>query len=149
MIKNRFDTRIKLTQYILYVSLDEIIEETKAEYYLALRATQKNHKTDHENITPWLDYLLNALVRQTERARKIMKSDQPEKLLSEKQTDIYRLFDEESEMGVAEIDALLKKRIPQVTIKQALSRLVALELLERIGQARGTRYKKAEVSDRN
>lgn len=136
-------------QYIPYVSLDEIIEETKTEYYLALRTAQKNHKTDHENITPWLEYLLETLARQAERARKIMKSDQPEKILSEKQMEIYRLFDAKSEMGVAKIDALLKKRIPPVTIKQALSRLVALKLLERVGQARSTRYKKAEVSDRN
>lgn len=128
--------------YVPYVSLDEIIEETKAEYYLALRATQKFHKTDHEDITPWVDYLLNSLLKQVERARKLMDFDQPEKLLSEKQAEIHHLFNQEKELGVAEIDSLLKGKVPQVTIKQALSRLVALKLLERIGQARGTRYKK-------
>lgn len=128
--------------YIPYVSLDEIIEETKADYYLALRAVQKFHKTDYENITPWVNYLLDAFFKQIEQARKLMNSDQPEKLLSEKQAEIYRLFDAEKELGVAEINALLKEKMPQVTIKQALSRLVVLRLLERIGQARGTRYKK-------
>jgi len=128
--------------YIPYVSLDEIIEKTRSEYYLALRATQKNHKTQHEDITPWVDYLLGALVEQTEKARAVMEHDQPEKLLSEKQMKIYRLFDGSKEMGVAEIDALLKGTVPQATIKQALSRLVKLRLLERIGQARSTRYRK-------
>lgn len=128
--------------YVPYVSLDEIIEDTKAEYYLVLRATQKNHKTDHEDITQWVEYLLGALLEQTEKARKLMESDQPEKLLSEKQTKIYRLFEGDQELSVAEVSGLLRGAIPLSTIKQALSRLVVLKLLERIGQARSTRYKR-------
>ncbi|HNU81191.1 MAG TPA: Fic family protein [bacterium] len=128
--------------YTPYVSLDEIIEQTKAEYYLALRATQKNHKTKHEDITPWVEYLLSSLLEQSEKARKLMESEQPEKLLSEKQTQIYQLFEKNDELSVSEIDKLLKGKIPQATIKQALSRLVTWKLLERIGQARSTRYKK-------
>jgi Fic family protein len=125
-----------------YISLDEIIEQTKVDYYLALRATQKNHGTDHEDITPWVNYFLTALTEQTERARKIMDEDQPEKLLSEKQKEIYQLFTEGKEMGVAEVVTLLEGRIERETIKQALSRLVKLKLLERIGQGRGSRYLK-------
>ncbi|HQQ38565.1 MAG TPA: Fic family protein [bacterium] len=128
--------------YTPYVSLDEIIEQTKAEYYLALRATQKNHQTKHEDITPWVEYLLSSLLKQSEKARKLMESEQPEKLLSEKQTQIYQLFEKNDELSVSEIDKLLKGKIPQATIKQALSRLVTWKLLERIGQARSTRYKK-------
>ena len=130
--------------YVPYVSLDEIIEETKAEYYLALRATQKNHKTGHEDITPWTEYLLGALSEQSDRARKLMESEQPEKLLSEKQNQVYQLFEENNELGVSEIDKLLSGKIPRATVKQALSRLVSLKLLERIGQARSTRYKKLD-----
>ena len=129
--------------YAPYVSLDEIIEGTKAEYYLALRATQKNHKTEHEDITPWVTYLLGALTEQIERARRIMDKDQPEKLLSEKQMEVYRLFDENGKtLGVADVVALLEGTMRRETIKQALSRLVKLKLLDRIGQARSTRYKK-------
>ncbi|MCX6717023.1 MAG: Fic family protein [Candidatus Taylorbacteria bacterium] len=128
--------------YVPYVSLDEIIEQTKVDYYLALRATQKNHGTDHEDITPWVDYFLTALTEQTERARKIMDEDQPEKLLSQKQKEIFELFNEGKEIGVAEVVTLLEGRIERETIKQALSRLVKLKLLERVGQGRGTRYVK-------
>lgn len=128
--------------YVPYISLDEIVEQTKAEYYLALRAVQKNHKTEHEDITPWVEYLLGALLEQSDRARKLMESDQPEKLLSEKQSQIYRLFERNEEFSVSEIGNLLENKIPQATVKQALSRLVSLRLLERIGQARSTRYKK-------
>lgn len=134
--------------YVPYVSLDEIIEETKAEYYLALRATQKNHATDHQDIAPWLEYLLGALLEQVARAKKIMEEDQPEKFLSEKQLQIYHLFDTHETLSVADSDALLKGAIPVATIKQALSRLVKQKLLERIGQARSTRYKKAQPIER-
>ena len=48
--------------YVPYASLDEIIEERKDSYYLALRATQNNHKTENEDITPWLNFLLDALL---------------------------------------------------------------------------------------
>lgn len=132
--------------YVPYISLDEIIEETKADYYLALRATQKHHKTDHQDITPWLEYLLGVLLGQVARARKVMEEDQPQKLLSEKQLAVYNLFEGDSTLSVAEIDHLLKGKIPQATIKQALSRLVKSKLLERIGQARSTRYKKVQPS---
>lgn len=128
--------------YVSYASLDLLIENSKADYYLALRATQKNHKTEHEDITPWVTYLLNALVKQSEEARSLMENDQPEKILSEKQMEVYRLFDDGKILSVADVVALLDGTMPRETIKQALSRLVKLKLLERIGQARGTRYKK-------
>lgn len=128
--------------YVPYVSLDEIIEETKTDYYLALRVTQKNHRTDHQDVTPWVEYFLGALLQQTARARNVMEEDRPEKLLSEKQLEIYHLFDKNVMLSVADIDALLKGKMPQSTIKQALSRLVKFKLLERIGQARSSRYRK-------
>lgn len=128
--------------YAQYVSLDEIIEETRSDYYLALRAAQKNHKTEHEDITSWVDYLLDSMLAQIERAEKLMESDRPEKLLSEKQMQVYQLFEDRGELGVAKVSEFLQGKIPLATIKQALSRLVKLKLLERIGQARGTRYRR-------
>ncbi len=127
--------------YVPYVSLDEIIEEKKIDYYLALRKTQSKHKTKKEDITPWLNFFLDALIEQIKRAKSIMEEDQPEKLLSEKQLLVYQLFQVDT-LSVSEISRLLKDSIPMVTLKQALSRLVALSLIERIGMGRGSRYKK-------
>ena len=127
--------------YVPYVSLDEIIEERKIDYYLALRNTQSKHKTKKENIAPWLNFLLDALLEQIKRASGIMEKDQPEKLLSEKQLAIYQLF-QAGALSVSEIEKLLKNSIPMATIKQALSRLVDLKLIEMIGVKRGARYKK-------
>ena len=128
--------------YIPYVSMEEIIEERRPDYYLSLRATQNNHKTDHEDITPWVNFFLNVLIEQTERARKIMESDQPEKLLSEKQLQIYQSFKQKETLSKGEIFDLLGGVMPEVSIRQALSRLIALKLIERIGQGRTTRYQK-------
>jgi Fic family protein len=127
--------------YVPYVSLDEIIEERKIDYYLALRKTQSRHKTKNEDIAPWLNFLLDALLEQIRKAKEIMDEDQPEKLLSEKQLRIYQLFQSDT-LSVSEIEKLLKKSIPMATIKQALSRLVDLKLVEMIGIKRGARYKK-------
>jgi Fic family protein len=44
--------------YVPYVSLDEIIERSRADYYLSLRATQKRHKTADEDVTPWVMFSL-------------------------------------------------------------------------------------------
>lgn len=127
--------------YIPYVSLEEIVEERRTDYYLALRATQKNHKTDHEDITPWVDFLLKTLIEHADRARKIMDSDQPEKLLSEKQLEVYKLFNQEGTLTISAIEKLLNGSIPRITINQALSRLLGLKLIEKIGASRATRYR--------
>lgn len=127
--------------YVPYVSLDEIIEERKIDYYLALRKTQSKHKTKREDIAPWLNFLLDALLEQIKRAKNIIEEDQPEKLLSEKQLAIYQLFQTDT-LSISEISKQLEGSIPMATLKQSLSRLVALKLIERIGMGRGSRYKK-------
>ena len=128
--------------YVPYVSLDDLIEDHKDNYYLALRATQKNHKTDHEDISSWVNFLLEALLTQAETAKKLMNAEQPEKLLSERQEQIFTVLKAGETLGVAEIDKRLDGTVPLVTIKQALARLVVLRLVERVGQGRGVRYKK-------
>lgn len=127
--------------YVPYVSLDEIIEEKKIAYYLALRKTQAKHKTKNEDITAWLNFFLDALLEQVRRAQAMMEKDQPEKLLSEKQLAVYELFRTET-LSVSEVSKLLHEKIPMATLKQALPRLVALGLIEKIGAGRGTRYRK-------
>ena len=127
--------------YVPYISLDEIIEQTKTEYYLSLRATQKKHKTKNEDITPWLKYFVSILLEQVKRAESLIKLENPEQLLSKKQSLIYGLFDDK-ELSVGDIYSLLDNKTPKVTIKQAISRLLKLKLVEKIGQGRATRYRK-------
>jgi Fic family protein len=127
-------------EYIPYISLEEIIEERKDAYYTSLRQTQKHHKTEHENIGEWLNFFLDTLLTQAEKAKELMENDDPTKLLSPRQIEIYTLFAGEP-LSVMDIKGRLP-HIPVVTIKQVLSRLVSLQLVERIGLGRGTRYVK-------
>ncbi|OGG64939.1 hypothetical protein A3C94_01440 [Candidatus Kaiserbacteria bacterium RIFCSPHIGHO2_02_FULL_55_17] len=128
--------------HIPYVSLEEIIEERKTDYYLSLRQTQKNHKTDNEDISAWIDFILDVLIEQTARAKVLIDAKQPEKLLSQKQISVYELFADGSILGAKEIVERLIGEVARPTVKKTLSRLVELKLLERLGRARSTRYRK-------
>jgi Fic family protein len=125
-------------EYIPYVSLEEIIEERKDSYYASLRQTQKLHKTENEDITIWLNFFLDTLLIQANKAKELMENDDPTKLLSGRQNEIFALFETDS-LSVLDIKGRLPD-IPDVTIKQVLSKLVSLKLIERIGLGRSTRY---------
>jgi Fic family protein len=129
--------------YVPYVSLEEIIEDRKEEYYASLRQTQKYHKTETEDITQWTIFFLDTLLIQAQRAKDLMENDDPTKMLSGRQGEIYALFDSTASLSVMEIKVKLP-HIPEVTIKQALSRLVSLKLIERVGLGRSTRYIKSK-----
>lgn len=129
--------------FVSYVSLEEIIENRQAEYYMSLRQTQKNHKTKNENIEPWLLFFLDCMLEQTRQAFTLIERNDPEKLLSEIQKKIYELFisgQSDQELSVSDIQKITDISIS--TIKQALSRLMEHSLIARFGQGRATRYKK-------
>jgi Fic family protein len=128
--------------YIPYVSLEEIIENQKEEYYLSLRGAQGRHKTEHEDITTWILFMLEVLIKQAESARYLIERHEPEQSLSEKQLLVLQLFDREKILSPKEILSLLNKEVPLPTIKQSLARLTKLNLLKRIGLGRATRYQK-------
>lgn len=136
-------------EYIPYISLEEIIEDKKDAYYTSLRQSQKNHKTKEkgkeENIGPWLAFFLDVLLEQAKKAQELMENDDPTKLLSERQQQVFSLFNATESLAVLEIKKKLPE-VPEATIKQALARLVSLKLIERIGLGRATRYVKSKKS---
>ena len=126
--------------FIPYVSSEEIFEERQSDYYLSLRKTQKNHKTKNEDIMPWLIFFLDVALIQIKKALDLLKGKENIKLLSEAQEKIYDLFTNGIELKVSEIQK--KTKIPLPTVKQSVSRLVKLNLIEKIGQGSATRYRK-------
>ncbi len=126
--------------FVPYVSLEEIIEDNQSEYYLSLRQTQKNHKTKNEDITPWLEFFIDVVLEQVEKALEILAENENEKLLSELQKKVYEMFKTNRELKVSEIHK--KTKIPLPTVKQIVARLTELKLVEKIGQGRATRYKR-------
>jgi len=125
--------------YIPYISLEEIIEDKQSEYYLALRKTQRNHKTIKENIEPWLMLFLDCVFIQAQKAINLLKGKDPESLLSDTQKRIYDLFTDSIELKVSEIKK--KTGVPLPTIKQSVARLTKYGLIEKLGQGPATRYR--------
>lgn len=56
--------------FVPYASLENIIEQSKDAYYLALRNTQITIRSEAQNWEPWLVFFLHALVKQTQRLTK-------------------------------------------------------------------------------
>ena len=126
--------------YMPYISHEKLIEDNKAEYYVALRKSQKTLKTENPNITPWLEFFFNILLIQSKQAIELLSKENIEKLFSPKQLAVWRYLLQVVEATPGEIAKNTKVARP--TVSQALDTLLRLKKVERIGQGRTTRYRK-------
>lgn len=126
--------------YAPYVSHEKLIEDNKENYYIALRRSQKSFGTEQEDISAWLDFFLAMILIQSEIALELMESEQVEKLLSPKQLIVWKYIQSVAEAVPSEIAK--KTGVARPTVNQALTRLLEVERIERIGAGRGTRYRK-------
>jgi Fic family protein len=124
--------------YMPYASLEKIIEDHKIEYYLALRNSQKNIKKEDNDISKWLHFFIDVMLRQIEVLRFLVENRSSEDLLSDNQKKVLGLFDKHDEITNKLINE--KFKIPQVTAKQILNRLLELKLIRRVGAGRSVRY---------
>lgn len=126
--------------YAPYVSHEKLIEDNKENYYIALRRSQKSFGTEKEDITPWLDFFLTMLLKQSEMALELMESEQVEKLLSPKQLAVWEYVQGVAEATPSEIAQ--GTGVARPTVNQALTKLLKVERIEKIGSGRSTRYRK-------
>ena len=126
--------------YTPYVSHEKLVEDNKAEYYIALRKSQKTLKTTKVDITPWLEFFLNVLLKQSKQAIELLSKENIDKLLSPKQLLVWEYLEQTEEATPGEIAKATNVARP--TVSQALDTLLRLKKVERIGQGRTTRYKK-------
>lgn len=126
--------------YMPYVSHEKLIEDNKADYYIALRRSQKTFNTRYEKITPWLKFFFNVLLAQTKEAIVLLSRENIERILSPKQLAVWQYLEKSSEATPQEISEATKVSRP--TVSQALTVLVRLKKVERVGQGRTTRYRK-------
>jgi Fic family protein len=123
------------------VSHEKLIEETKAEYYLALNKTQRTWKTEDETIEPWLLYIFNIFLKQARAAQVILESDQFEYLLSGKQLAFWQWAQSLGGREFNRGDAIQALGFPPRTVEQIIKKLLDMKKLEQFGQGRATRYK--------
>lgn len=126
--------------YVPYISHEKLIEENKAEYYVALRKSQKTIKTNKEDVTPWLEFFFKILLTQAQQAVDLLSRENIELLLSQKQRMVWQYLESVKEATPGEISKATKVARP--TVSQALEVLLRLKKVKRIGQGRTTRYSK-------
>ncbi len=141
---SRILTNLLLAQagyaYVPYASLEKIIEDHKVEYYLALREGQKDIKSETAKVAKWILFFVETMIRQTEVLSDFLKGTPDSKILSPNQQRTMKLFDQHEEITNKMVAEELK--IPAVSAKQILNRLIELTLIERLGAGRATRYAK-------
>ena len=127
-------------EYMPYVSHEKIVEDNKNEYYLALNKSQKTWKTRKEDISPWLLFFLDILLKQTQLAIALLSKESVENLLSEKQLAVWNYLNEHEVVTPKNLRDDLK--IVEPTVIQILNKFLEMKKIERIGRGRATRYRK-------
>ena len=127
-------------QFVQYVSHEQIVERRKDEYYLALRKSQETFNTDHDTISPWLNFFLSVVREQATKALSYLEEQKVEDTLSPKQYEVWKYLTSVGEAAPGDIAKATG--IVGVTVSQALERLIELGLVKRVGRGRGTRYVK-------
>lgn len=128
-------------EYMPYVSQEKLIENNKPEYYIALRSSQKTLRTNKEDISAWLTFLLKIILEQSEKAINIISHEEVARLLSPQQDIVWEYIVKQDKV-VTPLEISKKTGIPRPTINQVLNKLLQLKWIERIGMGRTTRYKK-------
>ena len=123
-----------------YVSHEKLIEDNKAEYYVALRKSQLTLGTKREDIEPWLEFFLTVSLEQARQATELLSHENIEKILSPKQLTVWRYLETVDETTAG--DAAKATGVARPTVSQAIDVLLRLKKIERIGQGRTTRYRK-------
>ncbi|MCP4284968.1 MAG: Fic family protein [Gammaproteobacteria bacterium] len=125
--------------YVPYSSLESVIEQTKEEYYLALRNTQGTIRTDAPDWQPWVGYFLRALKTQKQRLEtKIEREQILVAKLPELSVNILELATEHGRLTVSQIVELTGAN--RNTVKKHLQALVANSHLVQHGRGKGTWY---------
>ena len=145
---SRILTNLMLLQagylYTPYVSHEKLIEDNKADYYMALRKSQKTLKTKRPNISFWLDFFLTVVLKQSQMAIELLSRENIEKLLSVKQLSVWNYLQSVDEATPMEI--ALNAKVARVTVNQVLDKLLKLKKIERLGMGRSTRYRKINMA---
>src|SRR4030067_264165 len=118
--------------FVQFVSHEQIIEQRKDEYYIALIKSQETFKTDHDTIVPWLNFFLSVVKKQAVKALSYLEEEKVEDLLSPRQYEVWKYL---SSVGEAAPGQIVKATgIALGTVRQALDRLVVIGKVKRLGR---------------
>ena len=125
--------------YVPYSSLESIIEQSKEQYYLALRQTQVTLRGDSPDWQPWLIFFLRSLVAQKDSLeRKLQRERLILGNLPELSQQLLEISRERGRLTVAAASAATGRN--RNTIKDHIKALAEAGHLTRHGAGRGTWY---------
>lgn len=125
--------------YVPYSSLESVIEQSKEQYYLALRQTQGTIRTDEPNWQPWIRFFLKSLQQQMKRLeRKIQK----EKIMMDSLPEIsLKILDHIKQHGRVTIGEMVKLTgLSRNTLKEHFRSLTEKGHISLHGSGRGSWY---------
>lgn len=129
--------------YVVYSSLETIVEHSKEAYYRALRLTQATLKTNDPQFQPWFLYFLRSLHKQIRQLEfKINKEQIMLISLPKLASDIMQLVENRGKIVMADI--IQYTGAPRSTIKKQLTFLVDRKYLARHGQGKAVWYTKIQ-----
>lgn len=128
-------------RYAPYSSLERIIEDSKDEYYLALRRAQATLDGDESQLVDWIVFFVRALHRQQEVLERKIEQERLMDPLAPLSAELLAIADAHGRVTVR--DAVALTGANRNTIKDHLGKLVAAGRLKRLGRGRGTWYERA------
>jgi Fic family protein len=125
--------------YVPYSSLESVIEQTKENYYIALRKTQGTIRSDNPDWGPWILYFLRALQQQKQRLEKKIERERiVQNTLPELSVQILELAKEHGKITTGQMTDMIGAN--RNTIKKHLQSLVSANHLSQHGKGKGTWY---------
>ncbi len=125
--------------YMSYASLEHVIEQSREDYYIALRRTQGSIRSDAPAWHPWIAYFLRALQQQKRNLeRKIEHERIVMDMLSELSAQILTLAKEHGKITIGQVVKITGTN--RNTIKKHLKALAAANHLTQHGVGKGTWY---------
>lgn len=125
--------------YVPYSSLESVIEQSKENYYIALRKTQGTIRGDTPEWEPWIIYFLRALQQQKKRLEKKIERERiMVDTLAELSVQILELAREQGRITISQVVRITGAN--RNTVKKHLQALVSANYLTQHGTGKGTWY---------
>lgn len=123
-------------EFCMYSSHEKMIEDSKEQYYVALRQTQSTLK-HQPDLNPWFLYFLKILNQQIAFLSERMPSQKPGTLTKLEQ-EVYNLIAQHQPVTIGFLER--ESKMKRVTLKSILARLKAQGILLMEGERKGSRY---------
>ncbi len=125
--------------YVPYSSLESVIEQSKAAYYLALRRTQKTTRSKQPDWQPWIMFFLRALQQQKRRLESTVEREK--RILGQLPELSLRIYELTKERGQVKVEDIIRVTdAARGTVKDHLNRLIKDGYLVQHGKGKGTWY---------